>query len=130
MLTQLTKDSVLLNEGFLNEDSLSKLRGVRRDPSDKKWRIPNPVNPRENFADKWNDEGSKKAEAFFQWVKWAEQDLLQGLETFNEPAIKSLLGESVVSKALDQYHKSGAETPRVTMIDTPVLTRPNKPWMK
>lgn len=39
------------------------------------WWIPNPVNPGENFADRWNDEGSHRAEAFFEWVAWLRQDL-------------------------------------------------------
>lgn len=40
-----------------------------------KWTIANPVNPGENFADRWNDEGSRKPEAFFGWVDWLREDL-------------------------------------------------------
>jgi hypothetical protein len=40
-----------------------------------RWVIPNPVNPAENFADRWNQPGSRRAEAFFQWVSWAREDL-------------------------------------------------------
>lgn len=40
-----------------------------------KWWVPNPVNPDENFADRWNDAGSHRAEAFFEWVQWLRQDL-------------------------------------------------------
>src|SRR4051794_25685485 len=35
--------------------------------------IPNPVNPAENFADKWAAE-PKKAETFFEWLAAVEQD--------------------------------------------------------
>jgi hypothetical protein len=40
-----------------------------------KWTIPNPVNPGENFADRWNDEGSRRADAFFGWIDWLREDL-------------------------------------------------------
>jgi Adenylyl/Guanylyl and SMODS C-terminal sensor domain/Cyclic GMP-AMP synthase DncV-like, nucleotidyltransferase domain len=39
------------------------------------WRVPNPVNPEENFADRWNDPGSHRADAFLEWLRWLRQDL-------------------------------------------------------
>jgi Adenylyl/Guanylyl and SMODS C-terminal sensor domain len=42
---------------------------------DGKWTIPNPTNPGENFADRWNEEGSRKPEAFFGWLDWLREDL-------------------------------------------------------
>ena len=42
---------------------------------DGKWTIVNPANPSENFADRWNDEGSRKPEAFFGWLDWVREDL-------------------------------------------------------
>ena len=40
------------------------------------WYIPNPTNLAENFADRWNDDGGKRAEAFFNWVASLRHDLL------------------------------------------------------
>lgn len=40
-----------------------------------RWIIPNPVNPGENFADRWNDPDSTKSEAFFRWVNWVQEDI-------------------------------------------------------
>ncbi|MCG8514692.1 MAG: nucleotidyltransferase [Halanaerobiales bacterium] len=37
--------------------------------------IPNPVNPMENFADKWNNEPAKK-EAFYQWIHKLKEDFI------------------------------------------------------
>ncbi len=128
VVSQLTKDSVLMDERRLDESAVSKMRAVRRDPSDKRWYIPNPVNPLENFADKWNEPGSEKAKAFFQWVKWVEQDIVQGLEVFSEPVMKSVLGEKVFDRVLQQYDMRIPKEARVTMINTPTST--NKPWMK
>lgn len=42
---------------------------------DGEWTIKNPANPGENFAERWNDEGSRKAEAFFGWADWVREDL-------------------------------------------------------
>lgn len=42
---------------------------------DDKWIIANPVDPAENFADRWNDAGSKKSDAFFRWVNWLQEDI-------------------------------------------------------
>jgi hypothetical protein len=42
---------------------------------DDKWVIANPVDPSENFADRWNDAGSKKSDAFFRWVNWLQEDI-------------------------------------------------------
>jgi hypothetical protein len=128
VVTQLTKDAVLLDDRILNEDSLNAMRGVRRDPSTKRWFIPNPVNPLENFADKWNEPGSEKPKAFFQWIRWVEQDLVQGLVSFNESTMKTALGEHVLNRALEQYDMRIPKEPRVTVIDTPIT--PSKPWMK
>ncbi len=37
------------------------------------WWVPNPVNPQENFADKWA-ERPRKAQIFFQWLTAVEQE--------------------------------------------------------
>jgi len=42
---------------------------------DGEWIIPNPVNTKENFADKWNSNPAK-ARAFFNWLKAIENDII------------------------------------------------------
>ena len=37
------------------------------------WWVPNPVNPMENFADKWNEE-PRKAQIFFKWLGSLEDE--------------------------------------------------------
>jgi hypothetical protein len=59
-----------------------------------RWYIPNPVNPAENFADRWNEPGSRRADAFFQWVGWARQDLTLAEEQPSEDRTKAALAES------------------------------------
>jgi hypothetical protein len=59
-----------------------------------RWYIPNPVNPAENFADHWNESGSRRADAFFQWVAWARQDLALAEEQPSEDRTRTALAES------------------------------------
>lgn len=60
-----------------------------------RWLIPNPVEPRENFADKWNDQ-PERAEMCLDWLRQLDADLHaaescvgKGLDT-----VASRLGES------------------------------------
>jgi len=75
--------------GFRNEtETVDALQGILERVSDfastgviekrgGEWWIPNPVNPSENFADRWSDPGSRRAEAFFEWIAWVRQDLTE-----------------------------------------------------
>lgn len=53
---------------------LDKLSIFRKDNGE--WVIPNPVNPGENFADKWHEDSNARAKAFFQWVHHLRDDVL------------------------------------------------------
>lgn len=74
---------------------------------DDKWTISNPANPAENFADRWNDEGSKKAEAFFEWVDWVREDLDDLLNVGTANALDRLLrasfGDAPGGRVASQY---------------------------
>lgn len=64
----------------------------------------NPVNPLENFADRWVDT-PRKAEKFFQWVRQAQQDFenlsfLRGLPSVSEK-LNGYFGDDVVTRALN-----------------------------
>lgn len=66
--------------------------------------VRNPVNPLENFADKWTD--PERERIFFEWIDRAKQDfgtLIQkrGLPEL-APSLKVYFGEKVVNKALDE----------------------------
>jgi hypothetical protein len=38
------------------------------------WYLGNPVNPYENFAERWTEDGNARANAFFKWVKMVSTD--------------------------------------------------------
>jgi hypothetical protein len=62
------------------------------------WKVANPVNPRENFADRWNLPGSKRADAFFEWTKWIRQDLGLLDEAESETEARGVLQEALAVK--------------------------------
>lgn len=66
-----------------------------------RYYIPNPSNPQENFADKWNSEPSK-ANAFFYWLKKAKNDITEVapviIDDYSD--LEELLGETVVGRAV------------------------------
>jgi hypothetical protein len=70
---ELARRAVLLEEGYLRH-ALHMEPLFTRDESE--WKIPNPVNPFENFAERWGENDNAKAKAFFQWVAWLGEDLL------------------------------------------------------
>ena len=69
-----------------------------------RYTVCNPVNPLENFADRWVDT-PRKAEKFFEWVKQARRDFYEleqsrGLPLM-APKLKTQFGESIVNRALN-----------------------------
>lgn len=85
---------------------------------DGNWFIPNPVNPKENFADRWNDQDSKMAEAFFQWLDWFRTDFKQVL---NQPnyvdmgkALEGSFGERAVTEAVAACSQAEGSRPANT----------------
>jgi hypothetical protein len=71
---------------------------------DGKWYVPNPVNPIENFADRWDD---KKAQAFFEWLGKLRRDFDSALQQkdLNRLAniLRPILGDKVVINAFSKY---------------------------
>ena len=61
---------------------------------DGKWTIPNPANPGENFADRWNDDDSRKPDAFFGWVAWLREDLDELLNAATSTGLDRILRKS------------------------------------
>lgn len=60
---------------------------------DVEW-ISNPTNPSENFADRWNDEGSMRRENFYEWLDKVKFDLREAQSTSGLPNISETLKAS------------------------------------
>ncbi len=65
--------------------------------------IPNPSNPQENFADKWNSEPAK-AEMFFDWLERAKKDIVMVTPTILDDytVLEESLGETVIGRAVSK----------------------------
>ena len=96
---------------------------------DGKWYIGNPVNPEENFADRWHENNHARAIAFFSWVEALKEDLVDiptvgDLETVRR-RLKTVLGASVVSGYLDLI----SATPITAFVPPKIpISTPAAPW--
>lgn len=75
------------------------------------WWVPNPINPGENFADKWKQgEKPQRATCFFEWLERVERELATASkETGVQRIVESLshaLGEGLVKRAAERYGKT------------------------
>lgn len=82
---------------------------------DGKWWIPNPVNPRENFADKWN-EFPQRAHRFFDWLAAVKADLesllkLSGLNNISS-SLATSFGSDVVERSMKRFGEEVDATQR------------------
>jgi len=84
--------------------------GIRRglERRDEVYWVANPINPKENFADKWQA-SPERATAFFEWLGRLEADLglvlaQTGIHKVAE-ALAPALGQPVVAEAVARYAK-------------------------
>ena len=85
--------------------------------------IPNPVNPLENFADKWQ-EHSQREQNFYRWLRQVQQDLDKALELADISGIAELLkprlGERVVNEAVRSLPESQNHYTHLELRVTPI----------
>ncbi|MBF2760718.1 MAG: nucleotidyltransferase [Ectothiorhodospiraceae bacterium AqS1] len=77
----------------------------------------NPVNPQENFADKWR-EAPRKENLFFDWLHAAKRDLIRLSNTSLPNAVNDLtpfVGERISSEAVRQYAKNLNDQRKTTL---------------
>jgi hypothetical protein len=93
-------------EAFLDQAVLETVRAMPAllSADGDEWSLPNPAEPRENFAEKWNEHG-ELADGFFSWIGQLEEDVLAARESegidravlalsegFGEPVRKAAAG--------------------------------------
>lgn len=92
--------------------------------SNGKWCIMNPVNPKDNLADSWND-NPEKAELFFKWVKVMKKDCLDSLQIEDNDFVALLennFGRDYVKKSIN-LNDYASVTPTI-------ITNTPRPWRK
>jgi hypothetical protein len=133
IVEQLDAHAGLLHPGFSLNEHLMKLHLIERRPDDT-WYIPNPVNPAENFADRWHENSDKKAHAFFQWISWIRNDLIEVLRQADMNKISESLGnnfgENIVMKATNGLYLTAAPAilTRTNNVPNIEIKNPSKPW--
>lgn len=118
----------LLQPGYKQNAALLQQDLIRRN-DDGTWSILNPVNPEENFADRWHENNHRKAKTFFQWSQWVKKDLIQITETNDiGKVVKSF--ESTLGQISNTAAKSlgFATAPAAIVVPTLHLSNPNRPW--
>jgi hypothetical protein len=120
--------SVYQNEPMVSEALLAVVPKMRseliRNKKDGEWRVLNPVNPKENFADKWA-ESPRKATVFFEWLDLIEK---QHKELLTEPGFDKIgeylteaFGAREASAALEKYTKRSSRRTLLTSdIESPL----------
>lgn len=66
---------VVLFEGRTLDPNLAAVSPIKLTP-DGRWHIGNPVNPEENFADRWNEDNQARAKKFFRWLDCLRKDIV------------------------------------------------------
>ena len=112
------------------DPSLTTLGLVRRLP-DGTWYIGNPVNPDENFADRWHEDHHARARAFFSWLDAVQSDLLNFRGDTDPRLLREnlsrVLGAAAVAKHGDVLASSA---PAVEPPPRIHITRPARPWRR
>ncbi len=126
-----THSTLLKNQGILDEQ-LSDMQLIRRN-IDGTWYIGNPVNPNENFADRWHEDENARAKAFFAWIELIQKDLLNILGTFERREVRAALvagmGSKYINRYFDQIWPLVNPKPNVTPRQVSI-NQGQKPWRK
>jgi len=95
--------------------------------------VTNPVNPLENFADKWQKHPEREAK-FLRWLQQVQSDMDAALRTGNRrdmaESLKPRFGDRIINKAISESFPSrdGAATAAASAAPSIIITNTSKPW--
>ena len=94
------------------------------------WHIGNPVNPKENFADRWNEDNNQRAEAFFWWIDSLKNDLLDRRLFKKQPSDLRNHINSTLKVTATAGFSVGIASPNERVFKPPkiAISNPAKPW--
>ncbi|MBP1994654.1 nucleotidyltransferase domain-containing protein [Paenibacillus eucommiae] len=130
IVTHLDVLSDLLKPGFSLNKQLQGQKLITRN-SDGTWSILNPVNPSENFADRWHENNHQKAKAFFEWTKWVGDDIIDIIGTNDVGKIVKSYESTFGQVSISTARALGLPT-SAAVLSAPIvhISNPNKPWGK
>ena len=108
-------------------DPVFKSSPIKRTP-DGKWHIGNPVNPDENFADRWHEDNHARAEAFFSWLEALQEDLVNILNEDNRDLMKRTITKALGSVPVSQNLKLIMPSDIIANPPKIHISEPRKPW--
>lgn len=120
-------------EEDLESTLLSVLTGMEGMVNQTKPRVPNPVNPEEDFADKWDDPKyatHRLEENFKKWILQAKADFNRILASTSSEELRKSAGH--FSVALRESEAERLTKGRLPISDPPIVIIPKdppKPWM-
>lgn len=116
LVANLERQSHQLNNQFVyNQDYVGSLYSLITRTADGKWIIQNPANPGENFADRWHEDEHARAKAFFKWVSWLRDDLIN---------INNFVEHDIFTKSLVDVYK----TPILPVLNFNVAHKDSGNW--
>ncbi len=90
--------------------------------------VPNPINHKENFADRWRD-NKEKADEFFRWLDLAHDTFSMLAIENNENSIANLLSKSFRIEGAEKIAKS-AYTRAALAAAASTVTKKTDPWSR
>lgn len=122
ILTKLSHYAALIENRYaVLHETVAQPELIRRG-EDGTWEIQNPVNPSENFADRWHEDNHARAKAFFRWVACVRGDIEKALKCGPATDLKRLLsarfGERTLNEAWSSYEKSQSNQSEVIAAGT------------
>ena len=123
--------NLLKSQGILNERALRD-RLIQRSHSGE-WYIGNPVNPAENFADKWNADNGERARHFFLWVERVNRDLIEIINSYDRKGVRaslvSGLGPGFIDNKFDDIWPLVNPKPNIEAASVKISDG-QRPWRK
>ena len=120
-------------EEDLESTLIAVLAGMERMVNQTKPRVPNPVNPEEDFADKWDDPKYatlRLEDNFKKWMLQANADLTRILASDSPDELrKSATHFSVALRESEAVHLTRGRSPKPTPPIVLIPKDPPKPWM-
>jgi len=121
------------NEADLFEALTNIINGMTKPENLKgqqgQYYIPNPTNPEENFAEKWNDDATLP-KVFFAWLSQLKSDIEAAIEQTDISEIKEsfipIFGEGITKTAFEKLESTTDTTKGYPEVK--FSSKPNKPW--
>lgn len=126
IVSQLNEHAALI-EGRSLRSSLTQLGLIQR-LSDGTWYIRNPVNPKENFADRWHEDDHARARAFFRWVAKLKEDLVDIVGASRQNPKRVLSEALYIPASSSRLDLISTEAPAATHAPRIYISEGPKPW--